>query len=104
MLVYMDDGLAIITLSPGSCQDLPPLVHRVEAGMDGWIDRWIEGWINGSIKAIFVAKQKLPNDLQKRMKSSLCIILKKMNMSLFFTGSLISHKIVNRFHRKLMES
>lgn len=35
LLVCMDDGLAIITLSPGACQDSPAPVHRIEAGMDG---------------------------------------------------------------------
>ena len=38
LLVEVDDGLAIITLSPAACQDLPLLVHSVEAGMDEWMD------------------------------------------------------------------
>lgn len=34
LLVYMDDGLAIITLSSGACPDLPPWVLYEEERMD----------------------------------------------------------------------
>lgn len=40
LLVYMDDDLAIITLSSGACLNLSPLVHDVETG-------WMDGWENG---------------------------------------------------------
>ena len=41
LLVNMDDGLAIITLFVGACQDLPPLVHRENAGQ-GWMDKLLD--------------------------------------------------------------
>lgn len=81
--VSMDDSLAINTFSQGTCQGLSPLVHRVEAKMNGCMDGWMDEEMDGQLAIKFLSLPLWHNFLNLITQESfgvyLCMFLTKTN-------------------------